>query len=51
MDIENSNTIDMSNEINTDISLELGDIIEIIAPTNPALHENSMYIKYIDQAN
>lgn len=48
MDIDKSNTIDMSNEINPDISLELGDIIEIIAPTNPALHENSMYIKYID---
>ena len=48
MDIDKSNTIDMSNEINPDISLELGDIIEIIAPTNTTLHENSMYIKYID---
>ena len=48
MDMQKSNTIEMSKEITPDISLELGDIIEIIAPTNSALHENSMYIKYID---
>ena len=48
MDMSNSNNIEPSNEINPTISLELGDIIEIVAPTNVALHENSMYIKYID---
>jgi len=48
MDMSNSNNIEPSNVINPAISLELGDIIEIIAPTNVALHENSMYIKYID---
>ena len=33
---------------NTGISLELGDIIELISPANDTLHENSFYIKYID---
>ena len=48
MDMKTSSNIEPSNEISSAISLELGDIIEIIAPTNVALHENSMYIKYID---
>lgn len=30
------------------ILLELGDIIEIVSPTNPTLHENTFYIMYID---
>ena len=31
------------------LSLELGDIIEIFAPTNPQLHENTFYISYINE--
>ena len=30
------------------ITLELGDIIEIVAPTNAEIHENTFFIKYID---
>jgi len=30
------------------ISLELGDIIEIVAPTNAEIHESTFFIKYID---
>jgi len=33
---------------NASISLELGDIIEIISPANDLIHESTMYIKYID---
>ena len=36
---------------NTGISLELGDIIELISPANDTLHENSFYIKYICWSN
>jgi hypothetical protein len=32
----------------TNITLEFGDIIEIIAPTNPEIHEMSALITYID---
>ena len=32
----------------TSITLEFGDIIEIIAPTNPEIHEMSALITYID---
>lgn len=43
-----SNTSGMSPEVaNNTIALELGDIVEIIAPTNPELHEITMYISYI----
>lgn len=43
-----SNTSGMSLEmVNNTIALELGDIVEIIAPTNPDLHEITMYISYI----
>lgn len=31
-----------------DFTLELGDLIEIIAPTNVSLHEQTFYILYID---
>ena len=31
-----------------EITLELGDIIEIIAPPNETLHENTFLIDYID---
>lgn len=34
---------------NNKITLELGDIIEIRAPTNLNLHENNYYIEYIDE--
>lgn len=30
------------------VVLELGDIIELIAPSNPAIHEMTMYISYIN---
>lgn len=30
------------------VTLELGDVIEIIAPSNPAIHEITAYIIYID---
>ena len=30
------------------ITLELGDIIEIVAPTNPEIHESTFLIQYID---
>ena len=33
---------------NENLELELGDIIEIIAPTNPEIHEVSFFIHYID---
>jgi hypothetical protein len=32
------------------LTLELGDIIEIVAPTNEDIHESSFYIKYIDNS-
>ena len=32
----------------TGLSLELGDIIEIIAPTNKDIHEMTAFISYID---
>lgn len=36
-------------EESMDITLELGDIIEILAPTNSELHENTFFIDYIDE--
>ena len=33
---------------NTSVQLELGDIIEIVAPRNPQLHEQTFFIDYID---
>ena len=33
---------------NENLELELGDIIEIIAPTNPEIHEVSYFVHYID---
>ena len=32
------------------ISIEYGDIIEIIAPMNPNLHENAFFVNYIDES-
>ena len=37
-----------SRVLKTDITLELGDIIKFIAPTNPKLHEKTFFIDYID---
>jgi hypothetical protein len=34
-----------------DISLQLGDVIKIIAPTNDEIHESTNYITYIDNTN
>jgi hypothetical protein len=48
MDMSIADKTEIPNELNTSITLELGDIIEVISPANDALHENSLYIKYID---
>jgi len=37
-----------SNENNLSSKFELGDIVEIIAPSNETLHENTFFIEYID---
>lgn len=34
----------------SDNFLKLGDIIEILAPTNPDIHENTFFIEYIDDS-
>jgi len=31
------------------ITIELGDVIELNAPTNPDLHESTLYVTYIDE--
>lgn len=51
MDMSIADKNEIPNEVNTSITLELGDIIEVISPANDALHENSLYIKYIDNKN
>ena len=33
---------------NVSITIELGDIIELISPANDIMHESTMFIKYID---
>ena len=38
----------MSSQDETNISLELGDIIELIAPTNEAINNKQYLVKYID---
>lgn len=43
--IDNRDT--SSDVFNNTITLELGDIIEMIAPSNPSLHEITMFISYI----
>jgi len=48
MDMSIADKNEIPNELNTSVTLELGDIIEVISPANDALHENSLYIKYID---
>jgi hypothetical protein len=37
-----------STEIDKSIALELGDIIEIVAPTNPTLHQTTHLVTYVD---
>ena len=46
--MDSSTENETPDKTNTAISLELGDIIELISPANDVLHENSFYIKYID---
>ena len=46
--LEDENEND-SYEDNSAITLELGDIIEILAPTNSDIHESTFYIDYIDE--
>lgn len=41
-------TTSLEQSENTSVQLELGDIIEIIAPRNPQLHEGNFFIDYID---
>ena len=36
-------------EISETTSIQLGDIIEIIAPTDPALNNHTFYIKFLDK--
>merc|ERR1711871_587445 len=36
-------------EQNNQMELELGDIIEIISPSNPKLHQKQFFIDYIDE--
>lgn len=48
MDMSTTNVDEIHHDLNSSITLELGDIIELISPSNDALHENTMYIKYID---
>ena len=48
MDMSIADKTEIPNELNTSITFELGDIIEVISPANDTLHENSLYIKYID---
>jgi hypothetical protein len=42
-------SIDSNAEREDTLSIEYGDIIEIIAPTNPSLHENTFFVNYIDE--
>jgi hypothetical protein len=39
-----------STEISETTSIQLGDIIEIIAPTDPALNNHTFYIKFLDKS-
>jgi len=51
IDIDNIDNIDkepQSKKTGNGINLELGDIVEIVAPTNAEIHENTFFIKYID---
>jgi len=49
LDTETIDTILKPEEKKEGISLELGDLIEIISPTNPELNEQTFYIAYIDE--
>ena len=40
---------DSDNESTDEITLELGDIIEILAPANSDIHETTFFIEYIDE--
>ena len=49
-DLYNSETSDKKVTMKNHITLELGDIIEIYAPSNPELNENTFFITYIDDS-
>ena len=40
----------MSEELDSKLFLELGQIIQILAPTNTDLHENIYLIEYLDDS-
>jgi hypothetical protein len=46
--VEDDGTMETGKPKDVPITLELGDIIEIIAPTNSDIHEITAYITYID---
>ena len=50
-DMDEDTHADMDEETNESngITLELGDIIEILAPTHSEIHETSFFIDYIDE--
>ena len=41
--------IESEDDSSSDITLELGDIIEILAPTNSDLHQTTFFIDYVDE--
>ena len=45
---ENPTIVDLHSEENYDINLQLGDIIELYAPSNSDLHSQRFYIKFIN---
>lgn len=47
-DLYNSGDTSDTQQMKNHITLELGDIIEIYAPSNPELNENTFFITYID---
>ena len=49
-DLYNSDTSDKKVTMKNHITLELGDIIRIYAPSNPELNENTFFITYIDDS-
>ena len=41
--------MEIEKQNNNQMELELGDIIEIVSPSNPKLHQKHFYIDYIDE--
>jgi hypothetical protein len=48
-DIQSNNKQSNSKQSNNKISIQLGDIIEIVAPGDPALDHHTFYIKFLDK--